>query len=342
MSETPFIITIDTEGDDIWSKPRRITTRNAEYLPRFQSLCERFGFKPVYLANYEMAMSAAFVEFGRDVLARGTGEIGMHLHAWNSPPIVPLTGDDFHYQPYLIEYAEPVMREKIKHMTGLLEDRFGQDVVSHRAGRLGFDGRYAAILLDEGYRVDCSVSPGLDWRETPGDPRGKGGPDYRSFPDRPYFLDPSDISASATDGLLEVPMTIRSCGLYRSAPWVYRVPLLRQTANRVVSPALNHLCPAESRLSGMLRAARGVRAAAADHAEFTLHSSELMPGGSPSFRDETDIECLYEDLEVLFDELSGWCRGMTLKEFHAWFVSRRARSHRAVSAPDHRGIAAGL
>jgi len=52
-----------------------------------------------------MAMSAAFVEFGRDVLARGTGEIGMHLHAWNSPPIVPLTGDDFHYQPYLIEYA---------------------------------------------------------------------------------------------------------------------------------------------------------------------------------------------------------------------------------------------
>jgi hypothetical protein len=342
MSETPFIITIDTEGDDIWSKPRRITTRNAEYLPRFQSLCERFGFKPVYLANYEMAMSAAFVEFGRDVLARGTGEIGMHLHAWNSPPIVPLTGDDFHYQPYLIEYAEPVMREKIKHMTSLLEDRFGQDVVSHRAGRLGFDGRYAAILLDEGYRVDCSVSPGLDWRETPGDPRGKGGTDYRRFPDRPYFFDPSDISAPASDGLLEVPMTIRSCGLYRSAPWVYRVPLLRQTANRMVSPALNHLCPAESRLSGMLRAARSARAAAVDHAEFTLHSSELMPGGSPSFRDEADIECLYEDLEILFNELSGWCRGMTLKEFHAWLVSRRARSHRAASGPDHRGIAAGL
>src|SRR5262245_11322980 len=126
MSETPFIVTIDTEGDDIWSKPRRITTRNAEHLPRFQSLCERFGFKPVYLTNYEMAISGAFVEFGRDVLARRAGEIGMHLHAWNSPPIVPLTDDDFHFQPYLVEYPEPVMREKVKRMTALLEDTFGQ------------------------------------------------------------------------------------------------------------------------------------------------------------------------------------------------------------------------
>jgi hypothetical protein len=50
-----------------------------------------------------------------------------------------------------------------------------------------------------------------------------------------------------------------------------------------------------------------------------------MPGGSPSFRDEADIECLYEDLEILFDELSGWCRGMTLKEFHAWFTESHSR-----------------
>ncbi len=45
MSETPFIITIDTEGDNPWANPREITTRNAEYLPRFQSLCERFLFE---------------------------------------------------------------------------------------------------------------------------------------------------------------------------------------------------------------------------------------------------------------------------------------------------------
>jgi hypothetical protein len=315
----PFIITIDTEGDDLWSKPREITTRNAEYLPRFQSLCERFRFKPVYLTNYERAMSNVFVEFARDVLARGAGEIGMHLHAWNSPPLVPLTSDDFHYQPYLIEYPDPVMKEKIRIVTRLLEDRFDQAIVSHRAGRLGFDGRYAAMLLDEGYRVDCSVSPGLDWSGTPGDPNGKGGSDYTAFPDRPYFFNPSDISAPTFAGMLEVPMTIRTSGLFRSAPWVYRIPLLRQTANRLVSPALNHLCPTESNLRGMLRAVRGARAEGAAHTEFTLHSSEFMPGGSPTFRSASDIELLYERLEILFEELSSWCRGMTLKEFHARF-----------------------
>ena len=319
MPEMPFIITIDTEGDDLWSKPREITTRNAGYLPRFQSLCERFGFKPVYLANYEMAMSDVFVEFARDVLARDAGEIGMHLHAWNSPPLVPLTSDDFRYQPYLIEYPDAVMQEKIKFITRLLENRFDRAMISHRAGRLALDDRYAAKLLDAGYRVDCSVSPGLDWRGTPGDPAGSGGTDYTAFPDCPYFLRPSDISVAATDGLLEVPMTIRASGLYRRAPWVYRIPVLRQIANRLGSPALDHLCPAESNLGGMLRAARAARAQGAAHAVFSLHSSELMPGGSPTFRNATDIERLYEHLQILFEELCSWCRGMTLMEFHAWF-----------------------
>jgi hypothetical protein len=326
MSDTPFVITIDTEGDDLWARPREITTRNAEYLPRFQALCERFRFKPVYLANYEMAMSDAFVEFARDVLARGAGEVGMHLHAWNSPPLVPLTSDDFHYQPYLIEYPDPVMKEKIRIVTRLLEDRFDETMISHRAGRLGFDARYATMLLDEGYRVDCSVSPGLDWSGTPGDPNGKGGSDYTAFPDSPYFFSPSDISKPTTAGLLEVPMTIRSCGLNRRAPWVYRIPLLRQTANRLVSPALNHLCPAESSRRGMLRAARAARAEGAVHVEFTLHSSEFMPGGSPTFRNASDIERLYEDLEILFGELSTWCRGMTLSEFHAWFKESQGQA----------------
>jgi hypothetical protein len=334
MSDTPFIITIDTEGDDLWGKPREITTRNAEYLPRFQALCERFGFKPVYLTNYEMAMSNVFVEFARDVLARGAGEVGMHLHAWNSPPLVPLTSDDFRHQPYLIEYPDPVMKEKIKVVTRLLEDRFDQAMLSHRAGRLGFDGRYAAMLLDEGYRVDCSVSPGLDWRGTPGDPNGNGGTDYTHFPHDPYFLGPIDISAPASAGLLEVPMTIRPSALRRRAPWVYRIPLLRQTANRLVSPALNHLCPAESNLRGMLRATRTARAESAVHLDFSLHSSELMPGGSPTFRDATDIERLYEDLEILFGEVSAWCRGMTLKEFHASF--RNSPGEAALDSPGDR------
>ncbi len=218
MSETAFIITIDTEGDNLWSQPRVITTHNARFLPRFQSLCERFGFRPVYLTNYEMAMCDVFLEFGRDVVARRAGEIGMHLHAWNSPPILPLSDDDFRYQPYLTEYPDAVMREKIRFMTELLRERFGESPLSHKAGRLGFDGRYAAMLLEHGYRVDCSVAPGIDWSGIRGAPGGGGGPDYRGFPDRAYFLRPRDIAAPAASGLLEVPNTIETSRLFLRVP----------------------------------------------------------------------------------------------------------------------------
>ena len=51
-----FIITVDTEGDNLWGYKEgdTITTNNALYIPRFQELCENYGFKPVYLTNYEM------------------------------------------------------------------------------------------------------------------------------------------------------------------------------------------------------------------------------------------------------------------------------------------------
>ena len=323
MSETAFIITVDTEGDNLWSGPREITTHNARFLPRFQSLCERYGFQPVYLTNYEMAMCDAFVEFGRDLIARRAGEIGMHLHAWNSPPLLPLTDDDFRHQPFLIEYSDAVMRQKIKRMTQLLQERFGQSIVSHRAGRFGFDGRYAAMLLEQGYRVDCSVTPGIDWSATPGAPGGGGGTNYHHFPDRPYFLRPCDISAPAHGGLLEVPVTIGTSRLFQQAPWAYRPPVIRGIAGRI-SPRHSWLCPGENGLRGMLRAAHSARARGASCVELLLHSSELMPRGSPTFRTAAAIERLYANLEALFEDLSAWCEGLTLCEFHTRMTTTKA------------------
>ena len=41
-----------------------------------------------------------------------------------------------------------------------------------------------------------------------------------------------------------------------------------------------------------------------DYLMFMLHSSEFMPGGSPSFIDNESIENLYRNLEVLFKHIS--------------------------------------
>ena len=60
-----FIITMDTEGDNLWNwhEGDEITTHNTHYLLRFQQLCEKYGFKPVWLTNYEMIMDPDYVQF---------------------------------------------------------------------------------------------------------------------------------------------------------------------------------------------------------------------------------------------------------------------------------------
>jgi hypothetical protein len=52
-----------------------------------------------------------------------------------------------------------------------------------------------------------------------------------------------------------------------------------------------------------------------------LHSSELMPGGSPTFTTEASIERLYDDLDALFSEASRSCVPATMTEFHQDFVT---------------------
>jgi hypothetical protein len=321
VSVPAFLITIDTEGDDIWSNPTQVTTENARYLPRFQALCEKYGLKPTYLTNYEMASSDRFVEFARDAMKGGSAEVGMHLHAWNSPPVK--AGGRRAEMPYLIEFPEAEMAEKVRFMTSLLEERFGEKVVSHRAGRWAFNATYAKILLGHGYRVDCSVTPHVSWRDVKGYADGPGGTDYRGFPSEPYFIDPEDIRSAGSSSLLEVPMTIASnrSPIGTAVREVARATprMFRKAADRAF-PAVSWFRPSGRNLAAMQKLLRERKNST--YIEFMLHSSELMPGGSPNFRTERSIDGLYDDLERLFAEAQGGYRGLTLREFRDEFDAR--------------------
>lgn len=292
VADTPaFLITIDTEGDNLWAAPTTVTTQNAQCLPRFQQLCERRGLKPTWLTNYEMAECAFFCEFGRDVVERGAAEIGMHLHAWNSPPI---TDRDSIHQAYLIEYPESVMRDKVKFMTVLLEERFDRKMLSHRAGRWAFDSRYARLLVENGYRVDCSVTPHVSWAKSPGAPHGSGGTDYTTYPAHPYFMDLDRIDREGNSSLLEIPVSIVAEPNGRTS-WLRPDGQNRDSMLAILDRALRERWPC---------------------VEFMLHSSELMAGGSPTFQTRRDVEALYDDLDVLFGNAAEQFRGKTLSEFH--------------------------
>lgn len=125
-------------------------------------------------------------------------------------------------------------------------------------------------------------------------------------------------------------MTVLPSRLFRRWPWAYRLPHPLRRIVRRISPERRWLCPVplleKHNLDAMLELARRARDERPPHLEFMLHSSELIPGGSPSFQSGADIERLYARLEVLFQELAGWCRSFTLAEFREHWLAAEQRA----------------
>jgi hypothetical protein len=313
-----LLVTIDTEGDNLWqNKNQTITTQNERFLPRFQLLCDSYRIRPTYLVNYEMAISKQFQDFGSDILKRHVGEIGMHLHAWNTPPLTPLTKNDFLYQPYLTEYPLDVMQRKIAFMTHLLEDTFDVKIVSHRAGRWGFNEAYARFLVQYGYHVDCSVTPHVSWKTHIGAPNLSGGPDFANFPEMAYFVDVEDISQPGNSDLLEIPVTILPRPVEVPTvthPIIEKIPQLLVAWDHFFSP--RWLRPTGRNVGNLIRIGQCALLQRREYIEFMLHSSELMPGGSPNFGTDAEIEALYRELESFFAFARGKFRSMTLEEYY--------------------------
>lgn len=301
-----FIITIDTEGDNLWKwKPgQEVTTKNVQYLKRFQELCAQYGFKPVWLSNWEMISDPLFVEFINRNAEAGNCELGMHLHAWNNPPFYELPRDERSGAPYLIEYPREIMEAKIAAITEKMKEQFGYVPVSHRAGRWAMNDTYFELLYQYGYRIDCSYTPGISWRDSLGQTPGFAGPDYRK----------ASRDIQKYKGIVEVPVTVEYTHrmfLDKNKSWKSNV----KTALFGMAGQNIWLRPGRDNMKDMLWMIEKNRNGDGDYLMFMLHSSELMPGGSPTFKDAEAVEVLYGKLQVLFDVIKDSYEGCTLEEY---------------------------
>lgn len=306
-----FLISIDTEGDNLWSwkDGDRIYTENAKYLDRFQNLCNEYAFKPTYLTNYEMISDEMFKNWLKRKALANECEVGMHLHAWTTPPDVKLSNvSENPAQPYLIEYDDATMEEKICAMTSALEQGIEKKITTHRSGRWAMDERYFSLLAKYGYLVDCSVTPHVDWGTHKGETIGSRGSDYSKCPEVPYFIE------TAEGNIFEVPMTIR-----RTSSLFVKDRSLRSFAGAVKKSLKKQniwLRPNGKNLKEMLWLIDYVsNENNTDYIMFMLHSSEFMPGGSPTFRSEESIEVLYAHLEQIFEKISHTFEGCTIGEY---------------------------
>ena len=309
-----FIITIDTEGDNLWAwnGKDKIKTDNTLYLGRFQNLCNQYGFKPVWLTNYEMISDSRYVDFISSVVETGTGEIGMHLHAWNSPPFYELEHrkDGKTGKPYLIEYPKEVMYEKIHLLSSLIQSRTGTKPVSHRAGRWATNQNYFELLMEEGYKVDCSVTPSINWANMPGYTSESCGTNYEKNKIGEFFIN----SSKSEKQILEVPVSIKKTHSF-IRPEETSAKGFIGSVYRAINGQSIWLRPTRNNLNRMLWLANEELRSDGSYLMFMLHSSEFMPGGNPIFRNSTEIDNLYNMLEVLFSFISKTYIGITLEDF---------------------------
>ncbi|GHT52590.1 deacetylase [Spirochaetia bacterium] len=312
-----FIVTIDTEGDNLWNHRlgNKITCENARFIPRFQGLCDSFGFKPVYLTNYEMAQDDFFIPFAKNALQKGSCEIGLHLHAWNTPPQHDLRlSSSEQGMPYLIEYPAPIMAAKIDTMLDLFRKQFDTEIISHRAGRWAMNQTYFDLLIERGIQIDCSVTPHLSWETSRGLTEGSAGSDYRKSPEEPFQTAHSAARSSSNTSLWEVPVTIRK---------LHNIPGAGNGLRKIAASTKHTLLgknvwfrPTGNNLDEMLALIDYIQHSDSDYLMFMLHSSELMPGGSPTFKTPESIERLYGDLEQIFARIAQNFKGVTLNEYY--------------------------
>ena len=290
-----FLVTVDTEEEFDWGAPldrERHSLITIPALRTFQTFCEGLGVVPVYLIDYPIAQSPAAAEAIGEAVAAGRAEVGVQLHPWVSPPFDEQVTE---YNSYAGNLPLELEREKFRILRDLIETRFGTAPLIYRAGRYGLGPSTAEILSEHGLTIDTSVRARFDYS-------GKGGPNYRDHPVKPYWIDRSKR-------LLELPLTTVFWGPLRNLgsviyPHMWRAPSARGMLSRTGMLERIPLTP-EGVTSE--EAVRGIDVALDEGIPvlvLSFHSPSLAPGYTPYVRNEAELERLYAWWRTVFAHLA--------------------------------------
>ncbi|MCU0703594.1 MAG: hypothetical protein MUF18_06420 [Fimbriiglobus sp.] len=285
-STTRYCVTVDTEEEWDWASgyptgPATVT--NIARLPDFQALCERHGAAVVYFVNHAVLADPTATQVIQELAARPNVEIGLHIHPWNTPPLastpsVPVRESFLHNLPW--EVAKAKLDATLAAFTAA-----GLSPTSFRGGRYSTSPQIQHHLRERGVLADASVLPFTTWVD-------EGAPDFR---DR----DPLPVRRLTPAGAMwEVPLTFG----YTRRPFRKWHGLLTAAGKGVWKPLravgildrlgvvrkawLNLENPAYPNPAAFVPV---VAAEGLPFTCFTLHSSSLLPGGSPYCRTATDV-----------------------------------------------------
>jgi hypothetical protein len=261
-------VTIDTEPDcDIhWKRSDPLTFESVlSGIPDIlRPLWNKYDIKPVYFVSPEVVQNDDCCEALKQEIRLGA-EIGAHLHSEYIEPqrkyesFAGTRSDEFP----CFAYSREIELVKIKNLTELIAKKLGVNPVSYRAARYGADLDTIKSLGKLGYKIDSSVTPGIDWSS-------HGGPNHSRAPKQPYFISAKDYYSMGESGVLEVPITILGKRfVFLPDRWVY-YRWLRPT----------HMTAFEMKML----AGEFVRSYAEPVLNLMFHSMEVVPGRTPFVR----------------------------------------------------------
>ncbi|HXQ28354.1 MAG TPA: hypothetical protein VN848_03715 [Gemmatimonadales bacterium] len=303
-----LVVSIDTEEDNWIPSRAGLTARNVLELPRLDALLHRLGgVRATYFTTYAVGRDAGAVAVLRALRESGRAEIGAHLHPWNTPPLV----DQSSPRDTMLKNVAPALQQaKVRTLTEMFEQAFGDRPRVFRAGRYGLGANTVPALVASGYAVDSSVTPLINWQQY------DDGPNYVGAPLGPYRLSATggDLRTPDPNGpILELPL---SCSLSRgplrtwSRVWEsLNTPAARRLRLQGLAARLNvlrvvQLNPELATTAAMLAGTRRLLAEGLRYVHLTLHSPSLIPGLSPFVRTRTDCEDLLAAVERYIEELA--------------------------------------
>ncbi|MHC4549815.1 MAG: polysaccharide deacetylase family protein [Planctomycetota bacterium] len=291
-------VIVDTEEEFDWSggfRRENTSVRNIAAVPRVQEVFDEFGIRPTYVVDYPVATRPEGIAPLREIADSGRAEIGAHLHPWVNPPHEEEVNARNSYPGNLPRDLEA---RKLRELGDAIEAAFEVRPRVYRAGRYGIGPNTGAILEEQGYEVDVSVCPHLDFG-------ADGGPDFLGADCAPYWF-------GSGRRLLELPRSAAYVGFLRS--WA---GLLRRL-NWWILPGLLSRTGALTRLTlaPEARAPEDMRRLTRDlhrrgHRAFLLdfHSPSADIGHTPYVRSEADLAAFLDRCrrycEFFLDEMNG-------------------------------------
>lgn len=291
-------VVVDTEEEFDWDRPfdrRNVGVTAIGAQAAAQELFAPYRLRPTYVVDYPVATTPSSIAVLKGFLDAGQCQIGAHLHPWVNPPYDEEVNEPNSYPGNLPASLESA---KLLALTRAIEAAFAIRPTMYKAGRYGIGANTVAILRELGYRIDLSVVPHTDFSR-------QSGPDFRGWPDRPYWLDQT---------LLELPLSRGFCGAAAA-----NGPHLFDLVERLRRLRLGGLLARSRLLERVTLTPEGVEFAATKrlvlsmlrrgHRLFTLtyHSPSLAPGHTPYVKSERDLSLFLDRirrvLALFFDEL---------------------------------------